>query len=82
MNPILWVVFGGLAGWIATLITGDDGQFGIVGNIVIGIVGSYLGGWVSRKFFNGPPVTGFDFKSFFVAVLGGVILLLIITNLF
>ena len=81
MNALVWVIFGGLAGWVATMLTGDDPRFGIIGNIIIGIVGAYLGGWLSARLFGGPAVTGFDIKSFAVAVLGAVILLFII-NLF
>ncbi len=79
MNWIVWIIFGGLAGWIATMITGDDPRFGVIGNIIIGIVGAYLGGWLSLKFFGGPAVTGFDFKSFLVAVAGAVVLLFILS---
>jgi uncharacterized membrane protein YeaQ/YmgE (transglycosylase-associated protein family) len=79
MNWVVWIVFGGLAGWIATMLTGNDPAFGIIGNIIIGIVGAYLGGWLSRKFFGGPEVTGFDFRSFVVAVLGSVVLLFILS---
>jgi uncharacterized membrane protein YeaQ/YmgE (transglycosylase-associated protein family) len=78
MNPILWIVFGGLAGWIATELTGDDPRFGILGNIIIGIIGSYIGGWISSKVFRGPPVTGFDIRSFIIAVLGSIVLLFLI----
>jgi uncharacterized membrane protein YeaQ/YmgE (transglycosylase-associated protein family) len=82
MNIIIWIVFGGLVGWIATLLTGNDPQYGVLGNIVIGIVGSALGGWLSGKFLKGPAVSGFDFRSFLVALLGSVILLWIINVLF
>jgi uncharacterized membrane protein YeaQ/YmgE (transglycosylase-associated protein family) len=78
MNFIVWIIFGGLAGWVATMLTGDDPRFGIIGNIIIGIVGAYLGGWLSGKLFGGPSVSGFDIKSFIVAVIGAVVLLFII----
>ena len=79
MNWILWIIFGGLAGWLATVITGTDPKFGIVGNVIIGIIGAYLGGWLSGRFFGGPAATGFDVRSFVVAVLGAVVLLFIIS---
>jgi uncharacterized membrane protein YeaQ/YmgE (transglycosylase-associated protein family) len=78
MNPILWIIFGGLAGWLATEITGDDPRFGVIGNIVIGILGAFLGGWISEKM-GGAPVTGFNLRSFIVAVVGAVVLLLIVS---
>jgi uncharacterized membrane protein YeaQ/YmgE (transglycosylase-associated protein family) len=81
MNFLVWLIFGGLAGWIATEITGDDPRFGVIGNIIIGIVGAYLGGWISDKM-GGPAVSGFNIRSFIVAVLGAVVLLLIINAIF
>jgi uncharacterized membrane protein YeaQ/YmgE (transglycosylase-associated protein family) len=82
MNTLIWIVFGGLAGWVATIITGSDGRFGVLGNVVIGIIGSYIGGWLSAQIFKGPPVTGFDIRSFIIAVLGSVVLLWVINLLF
>ncbi len=82
MNILVWIVFGGLAGWVATLLTGNNAQFGIIGNIVIGIVGSYLGGWLSSQVFKGPPIVGFDFRSFLIAVMGSVVLLFLLNLLF
>lgn len=79
MNWLSWVIFGGLAGWVATLLTGTDARFGILGNIVVGIIGAYLGGWLSNRFFGGPEVTGFDLRSFAVAVVGAVVLLFILS---
>jgi len=75
MNPIIWIVFGGLVGWVATVLTGNDPQFGVIGNVLIGIVGAYLGGWISGQLFQGPPVSGFDIRSFVVALMGAVVLL-------
>jgi uncharacterized membrane protein YeaQ/YmgE (transglycosylase-associated protein family) len=82
MNVLIWIVFGGLAGWLATVLTGFDSQFGVIGNIVIGIVGSYIGGWLSSRLFKGPPVVGFDIRSFIIAVLGSIVLLWVINLLF
>jgi uncharacterized membrane protein YeaQ/YmgE (transglycosylase-associated protein family) len=81
MNPIIWIVFGGLAGWIATILTGDDPRFGVIGNVVIGIIGAYLGGWISGRVFQGPAITGFDIRSFLIAIVGSVVLLVIINAL-
>ncbi len=79
MNWLVWAIFGGLAGWVATMLTGTDPRFGVIGNIIIGIIGAYLGGWLSVRFFGGPAVTGFDIRSFAIAVLGAVVLLFIIS---
>ncbi len=85
MNIILWIIFGGVAGWVATLIVGADAAYGIPGNIIVGIVGAFLGGWVADKMGMGGrpgaerPST--SIMSFVWAVVGAVILLLLL-NLF
>lgn len=81
MNFLVWIIFGGLAGWVATILTGDEPRFGIIGNILIGIIGAYLGGWLSNKLMGGPGVTGFNVRSFIVSVVGAVVLLLVINLL-
>ncbi len=77
MGIISWIIFGAIAGWIASLILKTNDEQGAVGNIVVGIVGAALGGWLSGFLFDGTGVTGFNFQSFFVAVAGAIILLLI-----
>lgn len=79
MNFFVWLIFGGLAGWVATIIMGSDAGIGIFGNIVIGIVGAWIGGWLARQFTSSPGVTGFDLRSFVVAVIGSVVLLFIVS---
>ncbi len=76
MGPIGWIVLGGLAGWIASKFVGTDKSQGVIGNIVAGIVGGVLGGWLFGLL-GGTGVTGFNIWSFFVAVVGAVIVLLI-----
>lgn len=78
MNFIVWLVFGGLAGWVATMIMGENARFGVLANIIIGIVGAYLGGWLSGQFGYG-GVSGFDIRSFIVAVIGSVVLLFVLS---
>jgi uncharacterized membrane protein YeaQ/YmgE (transglycosylase-associated protein family) len=74
MNIIAWIVVGGLAGWLASIIMRTDAEMGIGSNIVVGILGALIGGWVVTLF-GGPAVSGFNVTSFLVAVLGSVILL-------
>ena len=78
MNIILWIIFGALAGWIGSMIAGTNKQMGAVANIVVGIVGAMIGGWVVRALGVGAGVTGFNLPSLLVAVLGAVILLFIV----
>lgn len=77
LDIILWLIFGALAGWIASLIMGTDESQGAIGNIVIGIIGAFIGGAIAR-WLGGPGITGFNFGSLLVAVLGAVILVFLI----
>lgn len=78
MGIIAWIVLGALAGWIASMIMGTNEKQGCIGNIVVGIVGAFIGGFVLNFFMNDGSVTGFNLWSIFVAVLGSVILLFIL----
>lgn len=71
-----WIVLGGLAGWIASMIAGTDARQGLLANIIVGIIGGLLGGFVFGLF-GGAGVTGFNLWSFVVALVGAVILLFI-----
>jgi uncharacterized membrane protein YeaQ/YmgE (transglycosylase-associated protein family) len=75
MNIIILIIFGALVGWVASLIVGTNE--GLVLNIVLGIVGSVIGGWL-MDFFGQSGVTGFNVYSFLVALLGAVVLLVIV----
>ncbi len=78
MDPIAWIVFGGLAGWVASLIAGTNARQGCLMNIVVGIVGAMIGGAVFG-FLTGQSIDfGFRLGSFVVAVLGSLILLAIV----
>jgi uncharacterized membrane protein YeaQ/YmgE (transglycosylase-associated protein family) len=77
MNFILWIVLGALAGWIASIIMGRNDQMGCLANIVVGIVGALIGGFVMQSF-GAQGVTGFNIPSILVAVVGAVILLFIV----
>lgn len=75
MGIILWIIFGALVGWIASAIAGSNE--GILMDIVIGIVGAIVGGWL-MSVFGKTGVTGFNLYSFLVALLGAVILIVIV----
>jgi uncharacterized membrane protein YeaQ/YmgE (transglycosylase-associated protein family) len=74
MGLIVWIVFGALAGWLASVIMGTDDRQGCITNIIVGVIGAFVGGLVV-SLFGGVGVTGFDLRSFLVAVLGAVIFL-------
>jgi uncharacterized membrane protein YeaQ/YmgE (transglycosylase-associated protein family) len=77
MGIIGWIVLGGIAGWIASMIAGTNASMGLIANIVVGIVGALIGGFVF-SLLGGSDVTGFNLWSLFVAVVGSVILLWVI----
>lgn len=74
MNLLIWLVMGALAGWIASIVMGTDERQGSLGNIVVGIIGAFIGGFVMNML-GQPGVSGFNFYSVFVAILGAVVLL-------
>lgn len=74
MGIIGWIVLGGLAGWVASMIAGTNAQQGVLGNIVVGIIGGLLGGFIV-SLFGGEGITGFNIWSFIVALLGAVVAL-------
>ena len=77
MGIILWLIFGALAGWIASKIMNTDGEQGAIANIVVGVIGAMIGGFVFSTL-GGQDVTGFYIYSLVVAVVGAVILLAIL----
>ena len=77
MGILSWIVMGGLAGWVASMVMKKNSSMGIIGNIIVGIVGAFIGGFVVNLI-GGYGVTGFDLRSFLVALLGAVILLAIL----
>lgn len=80
MGIILWIVFGALVGWIASMIMKTDAEQGALLNIVVGIVGAVIGGWI-MSFFGQTGTTGFNFYSFVVALLGAIVLIAIVKAL-
>lgn len=79
LNILLWIIFGALAGWIASMIAGKDSRMGALANIVIGIVGAGIGGWIAGLLGLG-GIDGFNLWSLLIAV-GGAVILLAIINL-
>ena len=80
MGILSWIIFGGLAGWIASKITGHDASMGILSNIIVGIIGALAGGFI-MSLIGKTGVDGFNLTSFLVAVGGSVLLLAIFKGL-
>ncbi len=74
MGIILWIVFGALVGWVASMIMGTNAQQGAVLNIVVGILGAVIGGWI-MSVVGGTAITTFNLYSFLVALLGASVLI-------
>jgi uncharacterized membrane protein YeaQ/YmgE (transglycosylase-associated protein family) len=76
---ISWIVFGALAGWVASMIAGDNARQGWLGNIIVGIIGAFIGGLLFAALFGGGTFTlSWSIGSFIAAVIGAIILLFII----
>ena len=78
MSIIVWIIIGGLAGWVAGMIMKEQGS--LVKNIIVGIVGALIGGFI-MSFFGAAGFTGFNLWSFLVALIGSIILIAVINLL-
>ncbi len=74
MGILAWIVLGGVAGWIGSMVMGTDGSQGIIGNVIVGIAGAFIGGYIF-SLLGEAPVGSFNLYSLFVAVIGSVVLL-------
>ncbi len=74
MNIIAWIIFGALAGWIASKVMNTDAEQGAVANIIVGIIGAFVGG-ILMQVLGQSGVDGFNVRSFLVAIIGAVLLL-------
>ena len=78
MGILSWLVVGAVAGWVAGKLM-RGGGFGLIGNIVVGIIGAVVGGWLAGAIFNDPnAISGFNLTTIVVAVLGAVVVLYIV----
>ncbi len=83
INFLVWIILGGVLGWIASIIMHTDGQQGTFLNIIVGIVGAFLAGMFLSPLFGVPTINQNDFSipSLLISLLGAVILLAIV-NMF
>lgn len=80
MNLIILLVVGGVIGWVASLIMNTDGQQGIILNVIVGIVGALLAGFVVTPLIGGASIMngGINVQTILISLLGSVILLAIL----
>ena len=83
MNFIIWLIVGGVIGWLASIVMKTDGQQGIVLNVIVGIVGAMLGGWLISPLVGAGTINqdNFSMPALLVSFVGAAILLAIV-NLF
>lgn len=74
MGVLSWILFGAIAGWLASVIAGRNERMGCLANIAVGIIGAFIGGAIFRAL-GGTGVTGFNLWSLLVAVIGAIVLL-------
>lgn len=74
---LVWIIIGGLAGWIASKIMNTDASMGPIANIVVGIIGAFIGGFLF-SLLGGSGFTGLNIYSFLVALVGAIVLLAIL----
>jgi uncharacterized membrane protein YeaQ/YmgE (transglycosylase-associated protein family) len=78
MGILSWIVVGLIAGWLAGVVV-KGGGYGCVGDIVVGVIGGLLGGWIASHFFHmGDPISGINLPSIGVAFVGAVIFVIIL----
>jgi uncharacterized membrane protein YeaQ/YmgE (transglycosylase-associated protein family) len=80
INLVVWLIVGGVIGWIASIVMKTDAQQGIVLNVVVGIVGAMLGGWFLAPMFGTGTINqdNLSLASLVVSLLGAIILLAIV----
>ena len=80
MSIIAWLVFGALAGWVASMIAGTNERQGCLLNIIVGIAGAFIGGFLYSLLTGNEFIAQFNITSFIVSVVGAVLLLFILTG--
>ncbi len=80
MGIIVWLIMGALVGWVASIIMGTNAQQGMILNIVVGVVGALIGGWLIGPLLGAGSINeGITFMSFIVSLIGAVVLLAILS---
>jgi uncharacterized membrane protein YeaQ/YmgE (transglycosylase-associated protein family) len=76
MNILAWLVIGGIAGWLASVVMKSNASQGLIMDIIVGIVGAFIGGFVLNALsVGGTTISGFNLPSLLTAFIGAVILL-------
>jgi uncharacterized membrane protein YeaQ/YmgE (transglycosylase-associated protein family) len=76
MSIVAWLVVGVIAGWMAGLVV-RGGGFGLIGDVITGVLGALFGGWLATQLFGGDYITGINVTTILVAFVGALILIAI-----
>lgn len=74
MSILSWIIVGLIAGWLAGVIM-KGGGYGLIGNVIVGVLGALLGGFLATLLFGADYVTGFNLGTILVALVGAVVLI-------
>lgn len=77
MIILIWILFGGLVGWIASILTHNNARMGLFANIIVGLIGCSLGGWLASLMGLG-SISTFSLGGMLIAVMGAVVLLAVL----
>ena len=77
MDFLYFIIVGAISGWLANLLIGKGGK-GLVSNLIVGIVGALLGGWLFSQFGSGQAVSGLNLESILVSFVGAVVFLVVL----
>ncbi|MBE2202351.1 MAG: GlsB/YeaQ/YmgE family stress response membrane protein [Anaerolinea sp.] len=80
MNFIIWLIVGGLVGWVASMMMGTNGQQGLLLNVIVGIVGAFVAGWLITPLLGIATINqnNFSLPGLLVSLVGAVILLAVV----
>ncbi|MGQ9813565.1 MAG: GlsB/YeaQ/YmgE family stress response membrane protein [Candidatus Roseilinea sp.] len=77
MGLIAWIIFGALAGWVASIVVGNNARQGCLMNIIVGVIGALIGGFMMQLITGSRFTFDFTLPSFVIAVIGAILLLVI-----
>jgi uncharacterized membrane protein YeaQ/YmgE (transglycosylase-associated protein family) len=77
MSILTWIIVGIIAGALAKMVVPGEGPGGLIGDLIVGVVGAFVGGWIFNQFGH-PGVSGFNLSSIIVAFIGSVVLLFVL----
>lgn len=79
LNFLLWILLGAVAGWIASMVMGKDHKMGALANIVVGIIGAFLGGWLLGLLGFEVNANAVSFENLLSAIFGAIVLLFLVS---